>query len=108
MAGHRRFAITDHARRDLDEIGRWITGQSGRERARLVLRRLVSTCELFASQPSAGRPEPDLGSNVRSFVVAPYLVVYRPQARSIEVLRVIHGARDRDAAWREPEGEPET
>jgi plasmid stabilization system protein ParE len=39
---------------------------------------------------------------VRSFIVSPYLVVYRPRGRSIEILRVIRGARDRTAAWREP------
>jgi toxin ParE1/3/4 len=108
VAARRRFRVTHRARRDLEGIARWIGAQSGPERARLVLGRIMATCELFASQPSAGRAEPDLGQNVRSFLVHPYLVVYRPQGRSIEVLRIIHGARDRDAAWREPEGEPET
>ena len=63
---------------------------------------VMAACRLFASQPRAGRRESAFGPEVRTFIVNPYLVVYRPLGRSIEILRVIHGARDRDAAWHEP------
>jgi toxin ParE1/3/4 len=107
VAERRRFAITQLARRDLDYVADWIRTRSGRARAQLVVGRIMAACQLLAQQPLAGRPEPELGEDVRSFVVHPYLVVYRPRRRSIEVLRVIHGARDRNAAWREPESDSE-
>jgi len=40
------------------------------------------------------------GPNIRSFLVGNYVVFYRPIQDSIEVARVLHGARDIDALLR--------
>ena len=104
----RGFTITDRARGDLRAIGRYIREESGARRAEDMLKRVLVACELFASQPAAGRGEPELGDDVRSFRVHPFLVAYRPRRQSIEILRVIHGARDREAAWNEPDHPADT
>jgi toxin ParE1/3/4 len=41
-----------------------------------------------------GRERPDLRAGLRSFTVGSYLIIYRPLADGIEVVRVLHGARD--------------
>ena len=52
-----------------------------------------------------GRERPDAQASVRSFPVAPHVILYRPTDRGVRVLRVVHGARDLPRALRE--GAPE-
>jgi toxin ParE1/3/4 len=56
---------------------------------------------MLAGAPAMGRARPELGDRVRSFVADRYVIFYRPleQAAGIEVIRVLHGARDFDAAF---------
>lgn len=62
-------------------------------------------CATLAAMPGMGRlrefGRPDL-ADVRSWPVGgfnDYLIFYRPTATGIDVLRVIHGARDVDALF---------
>jgi len=48
----------------------------------------------LAIVPNIGRARPELGKDVRSFPVRKYLLFYRPITGGIELLRVIHGARN--------------
>jgi toxin ParE1/3/4 len=41
-----------------------------------------------------GRAREELASELRSFPVRRYVVFYRPLVDGIEVVRVLHGARD--------------
>ena len=41
-----------------------------------------------------GQSRDELRPGLRCFVVSPYVVFYRPEQDTIEVLRVLHGARD--------------
>jgi toxin ParE1/3/4 len=52
---------------------------------------------LLAKQPGMGRARPELGHGLRSFVVGRYVVFYQPSSKGIEIVRVLHGARDIDA-----------
>ena len=52
-------------------------------------------CLAYANQPQMGEPRDDLDEELRSFTFKKhYVVVYRPFEDGIDVLRVIHGARD--------------
>jgi toxin ParE1/3/4 len=53
-----------------------------------------SKCLSYAHQPEMGDARPDLASGVRCFPVSNYVVFYRPIEDGIQVLLVIHGARD--------------
>jgi toxin ParE1/3/4 len=85
---------------DLDEIADFLRRQNGPERAVRFLREADSTIGRLAKMPGIGvRFEPDdvLFAELRFFPVSrfkKYLVFYRPFAGGIEVLRVLHGARD--------------
>ena len=41
-----------------------------------------------------GPRRPELGTELRSFAVARYVIYYRPIEGGIEVIRVLHSARD--------------
>jgi toxin ParE1/3/4 len=52
-----------------------------------------------------GRPRDDLAPGLRSFVVSPYVIYFRPAGDTIEVLRVLHGRRDIDTIMKSDEFE---
>ncbi len=54
---------------------------------------------LLATQPMMGRARQELAPGVRSFPVGRYVVFYLPLDDGIDVVRVLHGARDIDAMF---------
>ena len=49
---------------------------------------------LLAEQPLLGPVRPDIAPELRYFPQGSYLILYRVLAEGIEVVRVIHGARE--------------
>lgn len=54
---------------------------------------------VLATQPMMGRAREELAPGVRSFLFGRYVVFYVPLANGIDVVRVLHGARDIDAVF---------
>ena len=44
--------------------------------------------------PEVGRQRPDLAPNLRSLPAGNYVIFYRPIPDGIQLIRVLHGARD--------------
>jgi toxin ParE1/3/4 len=88
------------ARQDLVDAFYHYVRQGSLPTARRFLRQAEATLKRIASMPGMGtRYEPDepLYADVRYFPISrfrSYLIFYRPVAGGIEVLRVLHGARD--------------
>ena len=59
-----------------------------------LLRTFDTKLELLSDHPKAGPARPELRPRVRSFPVGDYLLFYRPIRGGIELLRVLHGARN--------------
>ncbi len=55
---------------------------------------LEAACRLLPSQPRMGRERDDLAPGVRSIVVGKYVVFFRATDETIQILRVIHRARN--------------
>jgi antitoxin ParD1/3/4/toxin ParE1/3/4 len=90
----RRFRLTEAARGDLAEIAQYIA-RDDPEAARRVLRRMREAMHLLAERPAIGHIRPDLAPEpIRFWPVFSYLIVYQPDSRPLQVLRVLHGARD--------------
>ncbi len=53
----------------------------------------------MATQPMMGRARDELALGVRSFPFGRYVVFYVPLDDGIDVVRVLHGARDIDAVF---------
>ncbi|MEK6406474.1 MAG: type II toxin-antitoxin system RelE/ParE family toxin [Acidobacteriota bacterium] len=51
-------------------------------------------CRTLARFPKMGRARNELGASLRSFPVGNYVIFYREISKGIEIIRVVHGARD--------------
>lgn len=65
-----------------------------------VVERLFEAFASLARQPLLGEQRDDLGANVRAFVIRPYVVLYRPITNSVQIIQVVHSARDIQAITR--------
>jgi ParE toxin of type II toxin-antitoxin system, parDE len=50
--------------------------------------------QLLAEQPNLGRSRGELAENMRSFPIGHYVIFYVVMPSCIQVVRVLHGARD--------------
>jgi len=89
---------TRQAHVDLLEIWGHMADSSPRAADRL-LERIGRTCDTLAEFPQMGRSRPELAPALRSIPVGSYIVFYRPVEEGIEVVRVLHGARDIDRSF---------
>ena len=91
---------------DLDDIAAYLQAQSrGPDLPLRFLERAEATFQLLAKSPGLGESRrttvPGL-AGLRSYRVLKfpkYRVLYRPTADGIEVVRVLHGARDLDTLF---------
>lgn len=97
----RSFVLTQSAARDIDRILQYVLDDSGPSRALRVHARLYEALSKIAVQPNlVGHVRHDLADeSLRVLAVFSYLVIYRPDTRPVQILRVIHGARDLRAAF---------
>jgi toxin ParE1/3/4 len=56
--------------------------------------KIYETIELLARQPGSGRHREELAAGIQSFPVGRYIIFYRVVTGAIEIVRVLHGARD--------------
>ncbi|MGB7740907.1 MAG: type II toxin-antitoxin system RelE/ParE family toxin [Steroidobacteraceae bacterium] len=55
---------------------------------------LDAATQILATQPLVGKARREFGPGIRSFPVRDYVIVYRPITDGVELVRVVHGARD--------------
>ncbi len=97
-----RAIISPAAAQDLDEILATVA-QDGISRAELVAARLRAGIDRIAHHPLLGHQHSLIDTpTLRVWVVRPYLIVYRHSTRPIEVVRILHGARDLAALFDPP------
>lgn len=65
--------------------------------------RLDTQLELLATQPLMGRTRDELMPGIRSFPFGRYVIFYMPHASGLDVVRLLHSARDVDAIFDRPE-----
>ena len=88
-----RPRFTPDASRDLEEIVSYVGERDANAAARL-LDRIEDECGRLGRDPGIGQLRPDLLPNLRFFPVGNYLIFYRESDEGIQVIRVLHGARD--------------
>jgi plasmid stabilization system protein ParE len=89
------FRLAPQARADIQEICTYIADDS-LEAAGRVRRAFLDSCRLLAKHPRIGHKRADLTTrgDVLFWPVYSYLIVYRPRANPLQILRVLHGKRD--------------
>ena len=91
----KRYFLSKPAERDLDQIKAYLLAEAGPAITRRVLREIKAGIRFIASRPLAGHTRQELTDEAfRFWPVFSYLVIYDPAKRPIEVVRIIHGARD--------------
>lgn len=88
------------ASRDLLEIWSYIADDSY-SRADNLIGTFDAKFRLLAGQPELGRRRDELAENLRSLAVGRYVIFYLPVPKGIEVVRVLHGARDLNTIFQE-------
>lgn len=85
--------LSKEAKADLVEIGDYIAAQNPL-RAASYAEELYSKAQNIGSAPLAYPKRSDFGPDLRAAVHKPYLIVFRVTKNAVEVVRIIHGARD--------------
>lgn len=94
-----RIVVAPFAQSDIDEIWDHIADDSIVNADRLIDR--IEQCfGLLAESPHLGAARGDLRPGLRRFRHQRYLIYYRPVRDGIEVVRIVHGARDQEAFWK--------
>ncbi len=84
---------TVQAEEDLIEL--WIyIAQDNPPAADRLLDTIEQRFQALAANPLMGRLRPDIAPELRYFIVGRYLILYRTVENGIQIIRVIHGARD--------------
>ena len=88
-----QFTRTTAAERDLSEIWEYIALDS-ETAADKTLREIDAQCHVLGQYPKMGQDRSDIVPGVRSFPVGNYLIFYREISQGVEIIRVLHGARN--------------
>jgi plasmid stabilization system protein ParE len=89
-----RYILTTPAANDLREIVQYIRQRSP-QGAKLVRSELRAAMQRLASFPRMGHLREDVTDEpYRFWSVYSYLIVYLPETKPLEIVRVMHGARD--------------
>jgi toxin ParE1/3/4 len=84
---------TEQAEDDLVDI--WIyIAHDNPDAADRLFERIDNKCALLAENPELGHCRPDIAPGFRYFPIGSHLILYRTLENGIEVVRVVHGARD--------------
>jgi antitoxin ParD1/3/4 len=95
------YALSSFALRDLFEIWDYIRRDDPAAADR-VEAELLKKCESLARMPGQGHPRPDYTSApVLFFPVYSYLIAFRPGTDPLQILAIIHGARQVKKVLRE-------
>lgn len=96
----RQLVFSRSAQRDLDETLLYIAKDKPGAAIRFV-ELLRTKCELLIDHPQLGEDCSELRPGMRRLRFQAYLIFYRMTEVKIEIVRVIHGARDWAGLFRE-------
>ncbi len=81
------------AKDDLAEIWDYIADDS-EEGADAFIETIDQKFRALSARPLMGQVRAELAEGLRSFPVGRYVIFYRPISAGIEIVRILHGARD--------------
>lgn len=91
--------ISAQAEADLDAIWLHIATDSPVNADRFLERLVTSLTTTLATAPLAGRARDEFEAGLRSFPVEGYIAFYRVSKETVEIVHIIHDARDLGAIF---------
>ncbi|MHB2266210.1 type II toxin-antitoxin system RelE/ParE family toxin [Aliihoeflea sp. PC F10.4] len=92
------LAFTRQAETDFEDIATFVSHRSMRG-ALTFVESIERASGIIGNHPHAGRLAPETGNaQVRRFAIPPYSIYYRILNDRLEILRLLHGARDLNEA----------
>ena len=89
------YVVSPLARQDLKSILKYIA-RDNRTAARDVRIRMTEKFRMVGHNPEFGEPCDEIRPGLRFTLVGNYVIYYRLEAKKVLIVRVLHGARDRD------------
>ncbi len=96
------IVLQPRANADLSDIWQFIAEDSD-DQADAFIDLIDQKFELLAQQAGLGRRRDELAEGLRSFAVGRYVIFYLAIPGGVQIVRVLHGARDIEAAFTEPQ-----
>jgi len=90
-----KLLVTAQAASDLDEIENYIGADNPRAAVNFISQ-ITENFGLLADNPGIGRRRDDIIPGLRSISEGNHLIFYRTRQDVVEILRILHGARDVD------------
>ena len=89
------YQLTPRANTGLDQIWTYVAERSGNDAADWLEEAFHAAMQKLAEMPGTGHLREDLADEpLRFYNIKGYLIVYRPDTQPLQVIHVIHGARD--------------
>jgi toxin ParE1/3/4 len=88
------FRLTQRAKADLKEIGRYTQRTWGREQRNRYLATLDASFHDLAQTPQKGRRCDDIRQGYRKYQVGRHVIFYRQEKTDIEIIRILHDRMD--------------
>jgi toxin ParE1/3/4 len=96
------IVLQPRAKADLADIWEFIADDSD-EQADAFIDLIDQKFQMLAQQSGIGRRRDELADGLRSFPVGRYVIFYLAIPGGVQIVRVLHGARDLEVAFTEPE-----
>jgi toxin ParE1/3/4 len=91
----RQLVLSPRARQDFIDILRYTGERWGPGQMHSYRDRIDDALQLISRNPSMGHRTPDLPATHRLYLVGSHVIVYREQASTIAVVRILHQRMDR-------------
>jgi len=98
------IVLTPSANRDLAEIWMFIAADNPAQ-ADDFIDLIDAKFQNLSRQPGLGRRREELVGGLRSFPVGRYVIFYLQVQDCLQIVRILHGARDLDAVFADPNDE---
>jgi toxin ParE1/3/4 len=98
------IVLTPRANADLGEIWMFVAAENPAQ-ADDFIDLIDEKFQNLSRQPGLGRRREELVAGLRSFPVGRYVIFYLQVQDCLQIVRILHGARDLDAVFADPDDE---
>ncbi|CAM5787706.1 type II toxin-antitoxin system RelE/ParE family toxin [Castellaniella caeni] len=100
-----RLEFSPRAILDLETIGDYIAQDSPPQSVRFIAQ-LRGQCQKIVASPKGYRLRPECGPQVRSCAHGHYVIYFTIEAKTVRIVRILHGAMDAGSRFGDTKPQP--